>query len=92
MALATLLCENAGKILGLKVGRVHQKPIGPHLQWSCQIVFSAKDFDVFIPWLDAHREGLSVLVHALSGNDLDDHTLFAYWLGQPQKLDVSIFQ
>lgn len=92
LAFASKLCQQAGVTFGLKVGRVHQKPVGPHLKWSCQIIFGAKDFEAFVPWLDAHRNGLSVLVHALTGDDLADHTTFAYWLGQPEKLELSILQ
>lgn len=88
---ATQLCHQAGEQFGLKVGRVHQRPIGPHTQWSCQIVFGEKSFDAFIPWLDQQRAELSVLVHALTGNDLADHTEYAYWLGDPVPLDLSMF-
>ena len=88
---ATQLCHQAGEQFGLKVGRVHQRPIGPHTRWSCQIIFGAKSFDTFIPWLDQQRAELSVLVHALTGNDLADHTEYAYWLGDPVPLDLSMF-
>jgi len=27
---ASGLCEKAGELFGLKVGRVHQKPVGPY--------------------------------------------------------------
>ncbi|MFT5542972.1 MAG: aromatic ring-cleaving dioxygenase, partial [Arenicella sp.] len=42
-------------------GRVHQKPVGPHPKWSCQITFSSNDFEQFIPWLEDNRGDLSVL-------------------------------
>ena len=76
--------------LRLRVGRIHQRPVGPHPCWSVQITFAHKDFDRFIPWLDAERQGLSVLVHAQTGDDLKDHTEYAYWLGDsvPLKLDM----
>ena len=88
---ATQLCHQAGEQFDLKVGRVHQRPIGPHTRWSCQIIFGEKSFNAFIPWLDQQRAELSVLVHALTGNDLADHTEFAYWLGDPVPLDLSMF-
>jgi DOPA 4,5-dioxygenase len=91
LAFASTLCQEAGKRFGLKVGRVHQKTIGPHLEWSCQITFGRKHFKALIPWLEANRKGLSILVHALSGNDLEDHTTFAYWLGDRIDLDLSMF-
>ncbi|MCR8922163.1 DOPA 4,5-dioxygenase family protein [Dasania sp. GY-MA-18] len=88
---ASELCREAGQRFGLQVGRVHEKLVGPHPMWSCQIIFGSKDFEQLISWLDEHRNGLTVLVHALSGNDLDDHTHYAYWLGDSQTLDVSQF-
>lgn len=87
---ASKLCAQAGEKFGLKVGRVHQKPVGPHTQWSCQITFSHKSFDEFIPWLDTHRQNLSVLVHALTGDDLADHTEYAYWLGDDVALNLEV--
>ncbi len=91
LAFASELCKEAGKRFNLNVGRVHEKPVGPHLKWSCQLSFGSKDFDVFVPWLDEKRNSLSVFIHALSGNDLDDHTTYAYWLGDSVELDLSMF-
>ncbi|MDO6514307.1 DOPA 4,5-dioxygenase family protein [Neptuniibacter sp. 2_MG-2023] len=92
LAFATKLCEQAGERFGLSIGRVHQKNVGPHPKWSCQISFSSSEFDLFIPWLEKERHGLTVLVHALTGNNLKDHTDYAYWLGKPAELNLSIFK
>ena len=89
---AKKLCDLIDKEFQLKVGRFHEKLVGPHPCWSCQVLFSCKDFDEFIPWLDEHRQNLSVLVHALTGDNYLDHTNFAYWLGDAQKLDLSLFE
>ena len=91
-ALAKKLCEESGEIFGLEVGRFHEKLVGPHPCWSCQVRFSHKDFDNYIAWLDETREGLTVFVHALTGNDLEDHTEYAYWLGQEVELNLSTFK
>ncbi|KFI22748.1 4,5-dioxygenase [Nitrosococcus oceani] len=88
---ASSLCQEAGQRFNLRVGRIHEKLVGPHPKWSCQITFASRDFNKFIPWLEENRNGLTVLVHALSGNDLEDHTLYAYWLGESLELDLSIF-
>ena len=88
---ASSLCKKAGDLFNLKVGRVHEKLVGPHPRWSCQITFGSKDFEEFVPWLDSNREGLTVLIHALSGNDIEDHTIYAYWLGDSVALDLSFF-
>jgi DOPA 4,5-dioxygenase len=86
------LCKKAGSLFTLDVGRVHQKPVGPHPNWSCQIKFTEQDFPQFIAWLEEHRQGLSVLVHAVTGNNLQDHTEFAYWLGDEIKLNLDLFR
>ena len=85
------LCSEAAKRSGATMGRVHQKLVGPHPHWSCQLAFDSAQFEVLIPWLDHHRGGLSILVHALTGNDLEDHTTHASWLGEPAELNLSIF-
>lgn len=92
LSLATSLCQQAGQIFDLKIGRIHEKPVGPHPKWSCQILFGKKEFDSLIPWLDENRQDLSILVHAQTGNDLQDHTEFAYWLGEPIELNLAIFK
>ncbi len=92
VARVTEICDRISQRFGLKVGRIHQKLVGPHPRWSVQILFSYRDFDAFIPWLDAERGNLDVLVHGVTGDDYKDHTDHAYWLGQPVKLDLSQFE
>jgi DOPA 4,5-dioxygenase len=86
------VCENAAKLFGVVMGRVHEKPVGPHPHWSCQLSFDSAQFEELIPWLDEHRGGLNVLVHPVTGNALEDHTTHASWLGQAVKLNLSIFE
>ena len=89
---ARSVCDLAGEMFDVAVGRMHQKPVGPHPFWSCQLAFDAGEFDSLIPWLDQQRGELDVLVHGLTGNDLEDHTTHASWLGEPAELDISIFK
>lgn len=91
LSFASKLCKEAGARFNLKVGRIHQTLVGPHTKWSCQITFGTKDFDELIAWLEKNRKGLTVLIHALSGNDLQDHTVYACWLGDSVELDLSMF-
>ena len=86
---ARALCARAGERFDVSVGRVHRKPVGPHPDWSCQIAFDASQFADLIDWLERHRNGLTILVHGLTGNDLADHTDHAAWLGEPAVLDLS---
>ncbi len=89
---AKKLCDESGQLFGLSVGRFHEKLVGPHPCWSCQITFGARDFEKYIAWLEENRQGLTVFVHALTGDDLKDHTEFAYWLGQAVDLNLDFFK
>ena len=89
---ARVLCAEAARLFGVVMGRVHEKLVGPHPHWSCQLAFDATQFDRLIPWLDAQREGLNVLVHPNTGDNLADHTTHASWLGAPTALNLSRFR
>jgi aromatic ring-cleaving dioxygenase len=89
---ARALCQNAAARFGVTMGRVHQKLVGPHPHWSCQLAFDSAQFDGLIPWLDSQRDGLNILVHALTGRHIDDHTIHASWLGEPAVLNLSHFK
>jgi len=86
---ARALCEAAAARFPLRMGRVHEKPVGPHPDWSCQLAFRSNLFGEVIPWLMQHRNGLVVLVHPLTGNDLRDHRDLPMWMGHSRPLDLS---
>ncbi|ROS05436.1 DOPA 4,5-dioxygenase [Sinobacterium caligoides] len=88
---ARALCEEVGRRFALKVGRFHEKLVGPHLKWSCQIIFQRQDFAEFTTWLELNRAGLSILVHPLTQDELADHTEHAQWLGEPVPLKLALF-
>ena len=88
---ATRLCTDAAAMHGVQMGRVHSKLVGPHPRWSCQLSFGRALYDSVIPWLDAHRDGLTVLVHGMSDDPLKDHTEHASWLGEPVALNLGMF-
>ncbi|HTH79216.1 MAG TPA: DOPA 4,5-dioxygenase family protein, partial [Ramlibacter sp.] len=56
--------------------------------WSVQLAFSRNEFDKIVPWLDEHRGGLDVFVHGVTGDDIVDHTDYAYWLGNEWPLNL----
>ncbi|MEM7468956.1 MAG: DOPA 4,5-dioxygenase family protein [Pseudomonadota bacterium] len=91
LQLARSICKQASDKFAVKQGRVHERAVGPHPKWSCQLSFDREKFDDLIPWLDQNRESLSIFVHGLSGDDLRDHTDYAYWLGESVPLKLSIF-
>ncbi|NVD07698.1 4,5-dioxygenase [Vibrio sp. JPW-9-11-11] len=91
LAFARQLRNELEQEFELELGTMHQRLVGPHTMWSFQVLFDSTQFESLITWLDVHRGALSVLVHADTGDDLVDHTQYAYWLGCPVKLDLSQF-
>jgi DOPA 4,5-dioxygenase len=83
------LCTEAGRTLGVTVGRMHDKPVGPHPRGSCQLAFGTEQFAQVIPWLIVNRGGLTVFAHALTGNALEDHTDHVLWLGPSELLNLA---
>lgn len=90
-ATARALCDKIDHEFDLRIGRFHEQLVGPHPCWSCQVTFGKRDFATFIPWLDSHRQGLTIFVHGLTGDDIKDHTDFAYWLGDEVALNLAFF-
>lgn len=74
---------------GTALGRLHERPVGPHPQWSYQIAFSAPQLPTVLPWLMQQRGELDVFMHGLSGDDLYDHTTLVVWLGRSHELVLS---
>ena len=90
VAQARTLCEAAAQRFGAAMGRVHERPVGPHPDWSCQLAFGPAVFAQIVPWLAMHRNGLVVFVHPISDNELLDHTDRAMWMGAVRHLDLSV--
>jgi aromatic ring-cleaving dioxygenase len=91
MPQALVLCEQAAQRFVLSVGRAHQKPVGPHPDWSCQLAFAPEVFGQLIPWLALNRAGLVVFIHPLTDDDMADHRDHAIWMGAVRPLKLSIF-
>ena len=76
----------------VQLGRWHDKPIGPHPQAMYQVAFLPSQFGKVVPWLMLHRQGLDILVHPETGDDLADHTKHSLWLGQKLELNVEFLR
>src|ERR1700733_14582776 len=75
-----------------KLGRWHDKLVGPHTQAMYQIAFPSGMLPSLVPWLMLNREGLTILLHPETGNDYLDHTAHAAWFGAVLPLRVEVFQ
>jgi len=72
-----------GRRFRVRLGSVHDVPVGPHPKGIFQIVIANDQFGIVVPWLMINRRGLDVLLHPETGDDLADHTRLAIWMGQP---------
>uniref|UniRef100_UPI00140C96C3 DOPA 4,5-dioxygenase family protein n=1 Tax=Cochlodiniinecator piscidefendens TaxID=2715756 RepID=UPI00140C96C3 len=88
---ARSLCSTAGELFGVQVGRMHEKNVGPHPTWSCQLGASPEQLADLLPWLSLNRNGLIVFCHPDTGDHLTDHRDRAIWLGTGLELDLTIF-
>lgn len=86
---ARQLCLEAAKRFQVKMGRVHEKPVGPHPDWSCQLAYRPHVLAELLPWLALNRNGLVVFTHPITGNDLIDHRDCAIWMGNIRPLNLS---
>lgn len=91
LAEARRVAAAAAERFDVAVGRFHDKPVGPHPLWSCQLSFAAEHFGEIVPWLALNRGDLDVFVHVGTDDDLFDHTQGVIWLGHSHPLDLSLF-
>lgn len=88
---ARAVCEAAHSQFGVSMGRMHDKPVGPHPTGSCQLAATPEEFAALLPWLALNRDGLVVFAHPETGDPLADHRDHGIWLGTGLPLDLSIF-
>jgi aromatic ring-cleaving dioxygenase len=74
-----------------KLGRWHDELVGPHSQSMYQVAFPAGTLAAFVPWLMLNRDGLIVLLHPETGDDLADHTTHAAWFGAVLPIRTEVF-
>jgi aromatic ring-cleaving dioxygenase len=62
---------------------------GPHPIAQVQVIFRKDKFTAdVVPWLMFNRQGLDILIHPLTDDEVEDHTAHAVWLGRPIALLV----
>ena len=92
LPLAEKLRETLAARFPVELGRFSGEPAGPHPVAQFQVIFKPDAFRGVVPWLMLNREDLDILVHPLTDDMLDDHTVYALWLGTPLKLKLDTMQ
>jgi DOPA 4,5-dioxygenase len=76
----------------VRMGRWHDRPIGPHPRWSYQVAFEPALFPEIVPWLMLNREGLTVFLHPETGDEIPDHRDHPIWFGEALEVDLSVLK
>jgi DOPA 4,5-dioxygenase len=76
----------------VELGAFSGAQVGPHPVPQFQIIFTEPQFRDVVPWLMLNREGLDILIHPLTDDMVDDHTIYALWLGKPVALKLDTMQ
>ena len=63
IAQARTLCETAAAKFNVAMGRVHERPVGPHPDWSCQLAFKPVQQALQLPPTHIANEGMQFVHH-----------------------------
>ena len=57
------------------------EPRGPHPVPNFVMEFMCDQYPNVVPWLSLNHDGLSVLIHPMTGDAPADHSKYALWIG-----------
>lgn len=89
---ASRVRQELGDRFVVQLGRWHDQPIGPHPKAMYQVAFPPDQFGTLVPWLMLNREGLDILIHPETGDDVGDHRDRALWLGEKLTLNIEFLK
>jgi len=89
-AIAERLREQIGARFNVVLGRWHDINVGPHPQAMYQVAFGNEVFSELVAYLAINRDGLTVLIHPETGDEVADHRDHSIWMGSILRLDLSI--
>lgn len=90
-AAEALRARIAERFPAARLGRWHDVPIGPHPRAMYQVAFAPVLLAGVFAFLLLERAGLTILLHAETGDDLTDHTAHACWMGEMLPLRLAAF-
>ena len=76
----------------IQVGALLDAPVGPHPISQFAAIFTNDRFQSVVTWLMMNRQGLNILIHPLTDDMVDDHSVYAIWLGEPVALKLDTMQ
>ena len=85
---ARRICRSCSEMFSITMGRIHERPVGPHPDFSCQLTVPPEKVGPVLAWLAMNREGLVVFAHPNTDDALADHRDHAIWMGAIRPLDL----
>ena len=89
---AERVCATVQEKFQVQLGGLRDEPVGPHPVANAQLIFKPDQFQPVVEWLMLHRDGLDVLIHPLTDDSVDDHSIYALWLGSPVPLKLHVLR
>lgn len=86
--IAEILREEIAERFTVRIGRWHDRRVGPHTRPMYQLAFLPTEFPRLVPWLMINRRGLAILIHPNTGRPKSDHLTHAIWLGEILDIDA----
>lgn len=91
ITLASEVAEKISKAFDVEVGRLWEKPVGPHPICSCQVSVPVELFEKVTAWFLENRKGIDLFIHPVTGDDFTDHTESIMWIGKSYILNTDMF-
>jgi aromatic ring-cleaving dioxygenase len=89
---AERLCGDVVGKFQAQLGGLRDEPVGPHPVANAQLIFKPEQFQPVVEWLMMNRDVLDVLIHPLTEDSVDDHSIYAMWLGSPVPLKLDVLR
>lgn len=89
---AEQVIDKVSSIFPMEVGHYHDKLVGPHPMGSCQLSVAIENLGAVIDWLAKNRQGLTIFMHANTGDVYRDHTDHTIWMGKMMELDLEFLR
>ena len=65
--------------------------IGPHTAPNFAVHITKKGFTDIVSWTQLNANGLSILIHPETGDELKDHLDSSMWIGKPMEYNDAFF-
>jgi DOPA 4,5-dioxygenase len=78
----------------LQHGKLYADPVGPHMEGQFVVYAPDNRLNMVKEFLKAHNNGLSILIHPNTGNDIVDHSdAKTEWINKkPDLLNINYFK